>query len=124
MSDISKIVAGTRVVDILHPKTRTPIGLKITLSSKDDDDVIAAEKQWREDQQTRAISGHSMPDVSLAEAKVLAALKAWEWVGDTTFEGKKPALTKDEARKVFKTLPWVYEQCVSGFVEYAAFFGD
>lgn len=124
MSDISKIVAGTRALQILHPKTKEPIGLVVTLASKDDEDVNDAERKWRENQQTMAMMGKAADDEPLAKVKVVAAVKKWEWIGDTTFEGKKLEATKPNVRMVFNRLPYVYEQCLTAFVEYGAFFGD
>ena len=50
------------------------------------------------------------------------AMTAWDWSGDTTFEGEKPELNQVNVLKVFAKLPWFRTQIDEAFSELEGFF--
>jgi len=122
MTDISSIVAAPRVVDIKHPATGEPIGLKVTLLPVSDSKVQSAQRRLINDRLQR----HDKPTAEKMEQNKLALLEAavsdWTWEGDLTFEGGKPEFTPSDLRKVLKKLPWVRDQIDIELGNEAAFF--
>lgn len=121
--DLSNIVAVGRTVDILHPKTKEPVGLKVDLLPDTDEKVEAARRKI----QNRRLASRSIKVTAEqmdAEGIELlsAAITGWEWCGELTFRGEKPECTPENVRRVLKALPWVKKQIdeESGYTE--AFF--
>lgn len=123
MTDISTIVAAARTVDIKHPASGEPVGLKVTLQPDSDPKVKAARRRWLNERLQR---GNSKVTAEKLEAQALAvieaAVTAWDWEGDLTFRGEKPEFNAANLRKVLKELPWVQNQIEAEFGDDAAFF--
>lgn len=124
MTDISSIVAAPRVVDIKHPASGAPIGLKVTLLPASDDKVQAAQRKLLNDRLQR----FEKPSAEKMEQSKLLLLEAavsdWRWEGELTFEGSKPAFTAANLRKVMTKLTWVRDQIDAELGNEAAFFED
>ena len=122
MTDLSTIVAAERAIDIKHPATDEPVGLSITLLPEDHPQVRAASRKAMNDR----LLGKGKPTAEKMEAgridMLVASVGGWEWMGDATFQGEKPAFNDANLRKVFKLLPWVAEQVDIALGDRAAFF--
>lgn len=120
--DIATITPSARTVEITHPGTGEPIGLKVELLPDSDDKVQAARRKWLNERMQR----NKKITVEAAEAHQLnvieAAVSGWAWGGDLTFHGEKPAFSPAVLRKVLKELPWVKSQLDSELGDEAAFF--
>lgn len=120
--DIASITAAARTVDITHPATGEPIGLKVELLPDSDDKVQTAKRKWLNERLQR----NKKLTVEAAEAHSInvieAAVTGWKWEGDLTFHGEKPTFTPGALRKVLKELPWVKAQIDTELGDEAAFF--
>lgn|SRR5690606_35597947 len=120
--DISNIVATPRIVDIKHPATGAPIGLKITLLPSSAEPVVAAQRRLLNERLQR----HTKATAERLEQNGLALLEAavsdWKWEGDLTFKGEKPPFNAVNLRKVITELPWIREQLDTELGNDAAFF--
>lgn len=109
--DISNIVANSRTIDILHPATGAPTGLKITLLPRTDEKV---ERAQRAILNRRLSSRKANVTAEQVEAEgielLIAGIEDWEWGGDAKFEGDKPEFTPEIARKVLNTAKWIKAQ--------------
>lgn len=110
MNDISKIVPLERAMDIKHPATEAPVGLRITLLPDSHPKVRAASRKSLDER----LQGKGKITAAKMEQgrtdMLVASVGGWEWQGDLTFHGEKPTLTDESLRKVLKELPWVGDQ--------------
>lgn len=110
MSEITAIVAVARAIDIKHPATEAPVGLRITLLPDTHPKVRAASRKALDDR----LQGKGKITAAKMEQgrtdMLVASVGGWEWQGDLTFHGDKPSLTDESLRKVLKELPWIGDQ--------------
>ena len=122
MTDISSIVAAARTVEIKHPATGEPIGLKVTVLPDSDAKVKAARRKWLNERLQRGMKITAEKLEAQQLTIIEAAVGDWEWEGELTFHGEKPAFTEGNLRKVLKELPWVKTQLDEELGDEAAFF--
>lgn len=120
--DISSITAAERVVDIKHPATAEPIGLKVTLLPDTDPKVKAARRKFLNERLQRGMKVTAEKLEAQQLSIIEAAVGGWEWLGDLTFHGEKPDFTEANLRKVLKELSWVKSQLDEELGDDAAFF--
>lgn len=110
--DISTIKATARVVEILHPVTNEPVGLRMALLPPTDP---AVEKVRREITNKRLVAATTMSDWTYENQVggdldlLVASVSGWEWY-EAEFHGEKPQFSEDTLRQVLKELPWVRDQ--------------
>lgn len=112
--DIATLVDTEKLheLDLLHPGTEAPLGIKLWLRSIDSG---AAERILlaHTDKQIERFSKRKLPSAEQgrkAELERLAACVArWEW-GEHNFEGSVPELTMANAVRVFEKMPWAERQ--------------
>jgi len=121
MGDISNIKASTNTVNIVHPATNEPIGLSIVLRSLESPQVKEVQRRI-----TNELLRNRKITAEKSEANRLdilaAATERWTWEGDLSFNGEKPECNPNNARRVYKELPWVKEQVDNALSDEAAFF--
>lgn len=122
MTDISSIVAAPRTVDIKHPATGEPIGLKVTLRPDSSDEVQAAKRKLINERLQRDVKVTAERLENNRNLLLESAVSGWEWEGDLTFDGSKPEFTSANLRKVLKKLHWVRDQIDAELGNDAAFF--
>lgn len=121
--DISSIVASARTVDIVHPATSEPIGLKITLLPESDSRVQDARRKWiNERLHTRNAKFTAEKVEERTLSLIVAAVSGWDWSGEANFNGEQLTFSEPNLRKVLKALPWIREQIDSELGDNAAFF--
>ncbi|QTK36150.1 hypothetical protein [Xanthomonas citri] len=110
MTELTTIVAAERAIDIKHPATEVPVGLRITLLPDTHPKVREASRKALDDR----LQGKGKVTAAKMEQgrtdMLVASVGAWEWQGDLTFHGAKPPLTDESVRKVLKELPWIGDQ--------------
>lgn len=121
--DISSIAPNERVIDIVHPATEEPIGLKITLLPSSHENV---KKVQRHQQNRRLQSRKFNVTAEQLEAQglelLVAAISGWEWSGDANFEGEVPEFNAENVRRVLKKADWIRDQVDKELANDAAFF--
>lgn len=120
--DISTIVAAERTIDIKHPASGQPIGLKVTLRPDSDPAVTAARRSFLNDRLQRRGKVTAEKIEEQNQRVIVAAVSGWTWEGDLTFEGGKPDFNEINLVKVLKKLTWVRDQIDEELGDAAAFF--
>lgn len=113
--DLSTLVDYEKLhpVDVLHPHTDAPIGLKLWMRSIDS---AQAEKVLLEntDRNIATFAKQKIPTAAQGKKAELertaACVARWEWVGDANFDGKVPELSMETAIAVFDKAPWIERQ--------------
>lgn len=121
--DITSIAASERPVEINHPGTGEPIGLRVTLRPESDPAVEAVRRKWLNEKLQRRsgrMTAERLEELQLA--LISAAATGWEWDGELTFNGDKPEFNPANLRKVLRALPWVKSQLDEALGDEAAFF--
>lgn len=120
--DISGITATTSRVDIRHPATQEPVGLVIWIKPMSDPAIKAVQRRFTNE--TLRQRGMKIT-AEKAEANrtdiLIACIDKWEWNGEAEFNGEKPELTPENARKVLK-LDWIRDQVDEALGDEASFF--
>ncbi|WP_115560015.1 hypothetical protein [Xanthomonas arboricola] len=122
MTELTTIVAAERAIDIKHPATDAPVGLRITLLPDTHPQVRAASRKALND---RLMGKGKLTAEKMEQGRtemLVASVGGWEWLGDLTFHGAKPALTDETLRKVLKELPWIGDQIDGELGNRAEFF--
>ncbi len=101
--DLATLTTDLATIDILMPGKNEPTGLKITLRSKDSDEIKAVNRRW---QQKALKGGRNRMTVEDIEANTLeilcAAVASWEWTGKAMWDGRKPECTPENVKKVLE----------------------
>ncbi|AVY67161.1 hypothetical protein [Xanthomonas translucens] len=122
MTDLSTIVAAERDIDIKHPVTEEEIGLRITLLPSTHPQVKAAARKSLNER----LAGKGKLTAEKIEQNrmdmLVASVSGWDWQGDLTFKGEKPAFNDDNLRKVLKHLSWMQDQIDAELGNSADFF--
>ena len=121
--DISAISANERTIDILHPATGEPTGLKVTLLPGTDEKVESARRKItnrRLQSRSQKITAEQLEAEGME--LLLASVSGWEW-GEATLGGEQPEFSADNVRRVLKQHKWIRDQIdrEAGYSE--AFFG-
>lgn len=140
MADLSTIKPVERMVEILHPNTDKPVGLRVTLMSMLDPRMKKLKRQLQDERNKRAQRGKIFKAEETEENQnklVFAAMTGWFWYNptgkkgdegfddeaDLNFHGKKPEFNQKNVYDVFNELEWVVNQLVDAIDDEKAFFG-
>ncbi len=122
MTDISTIVAAERAIDIKHPATGLPIGLRITLLP-DSHPKVRAESRRMTNERMASRGKTTADEIESARLGLLSAsVGNWEWQGDLNFQGQKPEASPVAVRGVMEALPWIADQVDRELANQASFF--
>lgn len=126
MTDLSQIKpASERIVEILHPGTEQPLGIKVGLCSIDDEDMKRVKRRMQDAALVlqRRGKGFSSAQIDTNRNEIaFSAMRNWTWEGDTTFHGEKPAFNQANVYAVFNELPWFRDQIEEEISETKSFF--
>lgn len=121
--DILAIRPNTISIDIKHPGTGEPIGLRLHCLSLESDPVKAVERAIK----NRALRGGrntvTAEKIEDNTVEILsAAISGWEWKGGLSLgDLKNPPLTKENVAKVMQ-VGWIAKQVDTALGDEAAFF--
>ncbi|ATS40461.1 MULTISPECIES: hypothetical protein [Xanthomonas] len=122
MTELTTIVAAERVIDIKHPATEAPIGLRITLLPDTDERVRAVARKAVNER----LAGKGKLTAEKSEQGRLdiltASMGGWEWAAGLSFHGEQPQLTQQIARQLLTELPWIADQIDTVLGDRAGFF--
>jgi hypothetical protein len=124
--DLSTIKPSERILEIVHPSTGEPIGVRVTAISITDPSLKQAKKRILD----RRLSleqkgkGFKADDIESNLSELLfASLTGWDWYGkDVSFHGEKPQFNKVNVTKVFQELEWFQTQVYDFVNETSAFY--
>lgn len=123
--DLSKIVAIEKEIDITHPVSGEPIGLRIKLLPGSNKQVEKVRREIANERISKGDKKFTADDLENGAYRiVIASVSDWEWLGDTTFKGEKPECTAANIRKVLDALPWMKDQIDRAISDTASFFSQ
>lgn len=122
VNELSNIVAAERRLEVLHPATQEPVGLVLVLLPDSHPQVKAAARKSINERLNHRGKVTAEQIESNRIAMLAASVGGWEWQGDLTFHGDKPAFQEQTLRQLLKELPWVAEQADAALGEQAEFF--
>lgn len=123
--DLSKIVAIEKEIDITHPVSGEPIGLRIKLLPGSTKQVEKVRREIANERISKGDKKFTADDLENGAYRiVIASVSDWEWLGDTTFKGEKPECTAANVRKVLDALPWMKDQIDRAISDTASFFSQ
>lgn len=98
--DLSTLVPVERTVDVLHPVTKEPTGLKLVVVHDSDPRVVEAHRRLYD-----AERAAGKPDEDRGRKLTMARVVGWEWTGDATFKGEKPKFSPQALAEVCNVPP-------------------
>lgn len=138
--DLSNLKPGERMIEILHPATKEPIGIRVSLVHIHDESLKKLKRQFQDERYRLESRGKHFKaenvENNLNELN-FAAMKAWEWYNPTGSEkdknfdpdkqanwkgNKSPEFSKKNVFEIFDTLPWFRDQIASEMGDDEAFF--
>lgn len=120
--DLSAIKTNIVPVSIKHPATLEPTGLVFHMRPMSHPEVKRVQRRITDENlRQRKLKITAAQLDSNRYDLIIAAIDKWEWNGDANFEGEKPKLTADTARKVLKA-DWIRDQIDEALGDDAAFF--
>jgi len=137
--DISTLVPSERIVEIVSPATKAPLGIRVTVMHIDDPRLKTLKRKLQDERQRREQRGKiisaEMQDENLSEL-TFATMTGWEWYNPTgmkgekgynpdkepKFEGKVPDFNKANVFAMFEKLPWFRDQIGEAVSETESFF--
>jgi len=97
--DLSTLIPVERTVDVLHPKTGQPTGLKLTIAHESDPRVMEAARKIFDEARAGVV------DPDRARRLTMTHVVGWEWTGEATFNGATPAFSATALDEVCKVPP-------------------
>jgi hypothetical protein len=137
--DLSTLVPSERIVEIVSPATKAPLGIRVTIMHIDDSRLKTLKRKLQDERQRREQRGKiisaEMQDENLSEL-TFATMTGWEWYNPTgvksdkgynadkepKFDGKVPEFTKANVFAIFDKLPWFRDQIGEAVSETESFF--
>ena len=132
MADISTIKPTERTVEIKHPGTGSPLGIRVTVMSIEDDRLKRIKRDIA-DESLRLQSKNKSFKADQVEANgvrlLFGATTGWEWYAPEgeeapTFEGETPEYSERNFKRVVNALPWFADQLREEIDETKAFFDN
>jgi hypothetical protein len=112
--------------DVIHPISRKPIGLSISVFGSDSS-VYRAASASRSERRMKLmkpgriqLSSEEIQDD--ATAILVQSTAGWKWTEGCTFHGGVPSFDRATVEQVYRELPWVMEQVDSFIGDRSNFF--
>lgn len=137
--DLKNLVPSERLIEIVHPANKQPIGVRVTVMHIDDERLKGIKRKlqderYRREQRGKIVSAE-MQDENLNEL-TFATMLGWDWYNPTgvagdkgfkadkmpSFDGKVPEFNKFNAFAIFEKLPWFRDQIGEAVSETEVFF--
>jgi hypothetical protein len=132
MADLSDVKPTERVIEILHPRDKSAVGIRWRLMSIDDDRMEAVKRRFTDRRIHLSQRGKSFSAVEIDEnhiTMIATASVGWEWYqaegsdSVTTFKGEVPDFNQANVKAVLKELKFVQNQLTRELDDTDAFFG-
>lgn len=114
--EISSIVKNDALftLDLLHPETDQPVGIKIKVRSAASDEAMAVLRRqtnslMERQQRNKLIKAETVEEQELEKA--VSYVASWDW-GSNTYEGSVPDSSPDTVLKIMREQGWIYSQVV------------
>lgn len=123
--DISTLIPSERIIEIKHPVTEQPLGIRVNIISLNDDRMKQIRRRFINKRIELEKRGKSFKadDIEANEYDLLVAcITGWDWYGETTFNGSKPDFNELNVRNVLNSLSWFKDQVSEAIGDDKAFF--
>ena len=128
--DISGLKPAERIVEILNPKDKTPLGINVMLVSLDDERVKKIRRRIQDDRIRLESRGKSFKSEDVEENTIsllFACVTGWEWGKDPSGEqnlwkGLKPDFNLKTFKEIITDLPWFGKQLEEAISDEESFF--
>jgi hypothetical protein len=110
-------------LDVKHPKTDKPVGVKIMLRSAGSDAAMAVVRRQTDEmlvkqQRRKPVVAETIEDNEIEQAASYVA--SWDW-GTNTYDGVKPSADAETVKAILRKEPWLYAQIVTAARDIANF---
>lgn len=130
MADIGNITSSDRTIDILHPGTKEPLGIKVSLMHIDDTRLKRLKRKITDERLRLESRGKNFKAEDIEENKnniLFSAMTGWEWGKDADGEQNKfrdevPEFNRKNVVTVLDELPWFADQVNEAVADTEAFF--
>lgn len=123
--DLSQLKPSERMIDILHPSTGEPLGVKVSLVSLLDDKMKKIKRQLTNNRLQLESKGKKFKATDLEDNEttlLFEAMTGWQWDDGINFHGEKPAFNLKSVKEVFAELEWFKNQVAEAVSDEEAFF--
>lgn len=123
--DLAEIKPVERVIDLYHPSTGEPIGIKLTLVSLYDPKFEKIQRSILNKRLALEVRGKTFKAEDLKENEnelLVALVDGWDWQEGVVFHGEQPAFTPANVKKFFAENPWFKEQLMEAVNDQKDFF--
>lgn len=139
--DISTVKPTNRTIEIKHPGTGMPLGVRVTIVSVDDERLKKAKRDIMDrrlylEQRGKVFKAEEVEENT--QNLLFTATLGWVWYNPTGDEGddgydptampsfgdEQPAFNQRNFKRIITTLPWFADQINEEIGERKAFFGD
>lgn len=132
MTDLAEIKPVVRTIEIRHPGTSRPLGVRVNLASLDDERLAKVRRSIQDKRLYLEQRGKTFKSEEIEANRLTiltTAITGWEWyspTGDATdmpqFKGEVPEFSRANVREVLTTLTWFGDQINEALGETESFF--
>lgn len=130
--DLSSIKPTERTVEIKHPGTGNPLGIRVNVVSIEDERLKPLRRMFADEALKREQKGKSAKSADIeanANQLLFRATTGWEWYepegGEMpTFHDEVPEFNQKNFMAIVKELPWFGTQISEELDDTKAFFGN
>lgn len=130
--DLSELKPSERIVEILTPGTKQPLGVRVSILHINDERLRKLKRQFQDERLRLEARGKQMKsetiESNLSEL-TFAAMTGWEWYSPSgnkedqaKFKGSVPEFNKRNVMEIFEHLPWFRDQIGEEMGDDEAFF--
>jgi hypothetical protein len=140
--ELLDIKTGERTIEIVHPRSKQNVGLRINLVALEDERMTKAKRAIQDRANREAARGREMKQEDIEENSndlIYRALNGWEWYNPTGKEGdkdydsdaapslngdKEPEFTRKNVLEMLRTprLWWIRKQIADAMSDTETFF--
>ena len=105
--DICEIKPVEREIEIVHPKSGEPLGIKVTVLSLNDPKMASLKRRIINQRLDLERRGKTFKADDIEENNVsllIAAMVDWKWEGESSFMGEKPEFNEKNIKAVFEAV--------------------
>ena len=139
--DLADLKPVERTIEILHPGTELPIGLRVTLRSIEDDEMKSIKRQITDNSLKLQAKNKAIKAEELERNQHMLMYRAtidWEWYNPTgkeddkgydpdampDFNGEQPGYNQKNFLAIANELYWFADQVQEAIGDTKAFFGN
>jgi len=123
--DIKDLKPVERVIEIVHPVTGENIGIKVSLLSLKDERMKRIKRKLVDERLMLESKGKTLKSEDIernGDVLLFNAMTGWEWYGDITFNGEKPAFNRKNVMEILDQLVFFKDQLEEAINDEQAFF--